>query len=270
MTAEQIEQRLQDNYDSVNEEFVKMVEEAQDEMLVFLRSAINRFKYEGEEVTDSEENMVAISAIMSELAIRLSRSRYADALRYFNNMMREQFSLTRDYFEAIGAEISPEQFESITSQENNLLRSAIESMTQVDASFYSPIRNALLLAVVGRSTRNILEQSVSEIVVGNTAKKGRLYVFSNTLSDTLFASIGRSVTMSMARFAGFKRYRYSGGLIKDSRDFCIARDGGVFDEKTIRSWARLDWQGKIPNTTENTIFYYLGGYRCRHWLVPVR
>ena len=271
MTAEQIERLLQDNYDSVNDEFMTYVDRSQEEALVFLLSALNRLKYDGQEVSDNEENFAIISALLLQLSAFMGRSSYAEGLRYFNDKIKEQFQLTRDYFDASDAIVSPEQLESVTAQENNLQRSSIESLTKIDASFYDTIRNALILAVIGRSTRDTLEASIKEIVVGNANRKGRLYVFANTLSDTLFASVGRAVTMSFARFAGFTKFRYAGGLIQDSRDFCVARNGNVYDENAIRSWASIPtWQGKIPNTTATTIFYYLGGYRCRHWLIPVK
>jgi hypothetical protein len=271
MTAEQIERLLQDNYDSVNDEFMTYVERSQEEALAFLLAAFNRLKYDGQEVSDDQENFALIAALILQLSSFMSRSSYADGLRYLSDKMKEQFRLTRDYFKAIDANISPQQLESITAQENSLLRSSIDSLTKIDASFYDTIRNALTLSVVGRSTRDTLEASIREIVVGNASRKARLYVFANTLSDTLFASVGRAITMSLSRFAGFSKFRYAGGLIKDSRDFCIARDGNVYDENTIRSWASIPtWQGKIPNTTATSIFYYLGGYRCRHWLVPIK
>jgi len=271
MTAEQIERLLQDNYDGVNDEFMTYVDRSQEEALVFLLDALNRLKYDGQEVSDDQENFALIAALILQLSSFMSRSSYANGLKFLSDKMNEQFQLTRDYFEAVDAKVSPQQFESVTSQENSLLRSSIDSLTKIDASFYDTIRNALILAVVGRSTRATLEASIREIIVGNASRKGRLYVFANTLSDTLFASVGRAITMSLARFAGFTKFRYAGGLIQDSRDFCIARNGNVYDENAVRSWASIPtWQGKIPNTTATSIFYYLGGYRCRHWLIPVK
>ena len=271
MTPEQIESRIQDNLDSVNEEFMEKVEGAQDELLALLLLLLRRLKYDGDSVANTEENYAAVNTIMSQVESLMGRGKYFEALSFYRDKMQEQFRLIRDYFEAIGEDMSSEQIKSIEAQENSLRRSAIESLTQIDSSVYSPIRNALILAIAGAGTRAILEDSFRDIVVGDSVRKGRLFVFSNTLSDTLFTSITRSLVSSFSKAFGFTKFRYAGGLIKDSRDFCIARDGGVYDTQTIRSWADIpSWQGKIPNTTKTTIFFYLGGYRCRHWLIPVR
>ena len=58
----------------------------------------------------------------------------------------------------------------------------------------------------------------------------------------------------MGESLGIKKYLYAGGLINDSRPFCVARDGKVFTREEVRSWGRLgDWRGKIVGTNESTI-----------------
>lgn len=271
MTPEQLESRIQDNLDSVNEEFMEKVDESQEELLALLLLLTGRLKYDGDEVANVQQNYAIVNSIMLAVENAMARGKYFEALTFYRDKLEEQFQLIRDYFESIGEDMSSQEIEAIEEQQNALERSALESLTQVDAAVYSPIRNALILAIAGAGTRSVLEDSFREIVVGNSLRKGRLFVFANTLSDTLFTSITRSLVSSFSRAFGFTKFRYAGGLIKDSRDFCIARNGGVYNVDTIRSWADIPtWQGKIPNTTKTTIFFYLGGYRCRHWLIPVR
>jgi hypothetical protein len=271
MTPEQLESRIQDNLDSVNEEFMEKVEESQEELLALLLLLLRNLKYDGDEVANSQENYAAVNGIMQEAERVMGSGKYLEALVFYRDKLEEQFQLIRDYFESIGEQLSPEDIEAIEAQQNSLERSALESLTEINASVYSPIQNALILAIAGAGTRSVLEDSFKEIVVGDSVRKGRLFVFANTLSDTLFTSITRSLVSTFSRVLGFTKFRYAGGLIKDSRDFCVARNGGVYNVDTIRSWADIGtWQGKIPNTTRTTIFFYLGGYRCRHWLIPVR
>lgn len=62
------------------------------------------------------------------------------------------------------------------------------------------------------------------------------------------------------------RYRYVGGLIPESRDFCRSMDGRVLTEEEIRrTWSNQSWQGKAPGDP----FVVRGGYNCRHMFVPV-
>lgn len=78
--------------------------------------------------------------------------------------------------------------------------------------------------------------------------------------NTSVAGFERAVTLKKARDVGIKRFVYVGGLIKTSRDFCIERDGKIFTQTEINAWP--DQHGLPANI-------YLGGYNCRHELVPV-
>lgn len=72
-------------------------------------------------------------------------------------------------------------------------------------------------------------------------------------------------SMSRMRRKQVKRYRYVGGIIETSRDFCIGIDGETFTEDEIYDiWNNEDWAGKAPGDP----FVVRGGYNCRHWFVP--
>ncbi len=93
--------------------------------------------------------------------------------------------------------------------------------------------------------------------------------YTQTYVDTGLSVVGRERIADAAEGLGLKWYRYIGGVIKNTRDFCIERDGGYYDEEEIKSWADEDWDGKIDGTNEDTIFSYCGGWNCRHELIPV-
>lgn len=65
----------------------------------------------------------------------------------------------------------------------------------------------------------------------------------------------------------YKKFRYEGGLISDSRDFCVERDGLEFWIEEGERWNDLEWKGKIPGVD---FFVQVGGYNCRHWLVYIK
>ncbi len=64
-------------------------------------------------------------------------------------------------------------------------------------------------------------------------------------------------------------YLYEGPLRATSRSFCESRAGRYWRKKEVESWASLDWQGKKPGTTKQTIFSLAGGWNCYHILFPV-
>ncbi len=69
-----------------------------------------------------------------------------------------------------------------------------------------------------------------------------------------------------ARQAGLKRYRYTGTLVSESRDFCIQNLDRVFTEEEAKQvWASQSWSGKRTGDP----FVVRGGHNCRHFWIPV-
>jgi len=86
----------------------------------------------------------------------------------------------------------------------------------------------------------------------------------------LFMQMFRSMLLNDARRRGFynarkPRVRYAGPDDDKTRDFCHTRVGNTYTESQIANWENLTWDGKIEG---GDIFTDLGGYNCRHYLVP--
>lgn len=78
--------------------------------------------------------------------------------------------------------------------------------------------------------------------------------------DTSLSGFSRSVTFNKAQGLGFEKFLYLGPDDQITREFCAERVGKVFTLKQIEGWD--NGQG-LPADI------YLGGYNCRHELVPV-
>lgn len=78
--------------------------------------------------------------------------------------------------------------------------------------------------------------------------------------NTNVAAFQRSITVSKGEDLGITHYLYSGGLIKTSREFCRERDGNIYTIDEIMKW---DNEQGLPADI------YLGGYNCRHELLPI-
>lgn len=116
---------------------------------------------------------------------------------------------------------------------------------------------------------------VRNFVTGDGRNEGRLLKYARTyVSDTLFA-YARTWQEAVTTDLDLEFYLYSGGLTAagkgsgGSRDFCIERSGNYYHKKEVESWAALSWQGKNPATTKSSIFTLLGGWNCRHSVIPV-
>jgi len=68
-----------------------------------------------------------------------------------------------------------------------------------------------------------------------------------------------------AKRAGVKRYRYDGGLVAESREWCRGLEGQVFTEEEIYDLWTSSWSGQEAGDP----FVVRGGYNCRHFWVPV-
>lgn len=81
-----------------------------------------------------------------------------------------------------------------------------------------------------------------------------------------FMQMFRSMLILDAKRKGFtSRFTYAGPKDDKTRDFCYVRVGKSYTEKQIDSWNNLEWEGKIDG---GDIFSDLGGFNCRHYLVP--
>lgn len=66
--------------------------------------------------------------------------------------------------------------------------------------------------------------------------------------------------------AGLTKFKYTGSLIAESRDFCIRNVGRTFTKAEAQSlWSSQSWKGKRSGDP----FVVRGGHNCRHFWVPV-
>jgi hypothetical protein len=99
-----------------------------------------------------------------------------------------------------------------------------------------------------------------------------LAVYIGTQAITSYGQAERQYVVGVGQKEGMDKWLYSGGLVKDSRPFCVARAGKIYTTAEVLAWPRQEkykWAGMIPGTNESNIFAYAGGYRCRHILAPV-
>jgi len=86
------------------------------------------------------------------------------------------------------------------------------------------------------------------------------------LNDT-FMEGDRFVVEEMAKGLDLDNYyRFTGGLVQRSRDFCEHRNRKAFTKKQVESWRKLTWEGK---SSPYDPFLNVGGYNCRHRLMPI-
>ena len=69
-----------------------------------------------------------------------------------------------------------------------------------------------------------------------------------------------------AEQAGLTKFKYTGSLIAESRDFCVRNVGRTFTKAEAQSlWSSQSWKGKRNGDP----FVVRGGHNCRHFWIPV-
>jgi len=134
-----------------------------------------------------------------------------------------------------------------------------------ETAFVEPVSQALENAVMRGQSLTDLRKKVKEII--HTSELPANYIF-NQAKQSLWM-FHRNYSHSIGNALGLDHYYYDGVAILHSRAFCLARKGKAFTKKEIEGWADLEWQGKIPGTTKESIFWLCGGYNCIDVLRPI-
>lgn len=87
---------------------------------------------------------------------------------------------------------------------------------------------------------------------------------SQMVQDSLM-QFDAAVSMKTAKESGADKFEYFGGLVDDSRDWCIRHVGKVYTQDEINElWAENAWQGKADGDP----MIVRGGYNCQHHWLP--
>jgi len=134
-----------------------------------------------------------------------------------------------------------------------------------ETAFIEPISQALENAVMSGQTLTDLRKQVKQII--QTDDLPANYVF-NQAKQSLWM-FHRNYSNSIGTALDLEHFYFDGVAVVHSRAWCIKRKGKAFTKKEIESWADEDWQGKIPGTTKESIFWLVGGYNCIDVLRPI-
>lgn len=124
--------------------------------------------------------------------------------------------------------------------------------------------------ITGKNDYEAFFKEMRESIKTNKDGMGVLNRKFNRESRDKLSQYDRAVSTQYATNLNYQAFRYSGGLINDSRQFCCERNRRVFLIEETKRWNRERWQGKTKNYSPLTD---MGGYNCRHspqWLTNSR
>jgi hypothetical protein len=119
------------------------------------------------------------------------------------------------------------------------------------------------------------------IVIVTEANDGRLLANIKTTATTAQAVADRSYSAAINQELGVEWFEYLGGEIDTTRPFCANRENGIYHRGEIEAWGDGknsgglndirdgSWAGRIDGTDSKSIFTFVGGWNCRHYLIPI-
>jgi hypothetical protein len=232
-------------------------------------------------IRQTEDNIRRIGLITEELNKVLAGGEYKDAVQSFLSSIDEGVQLTDDIAKKINSSFEPDNVQ------RQLL--AISKQNAINAFFGSglkenvtqPFLEQLTANVAARAPLNQAVKALQGVIEGTESTDGRLLANVRTTANTAQAIADRSYAAAVNEELGIEYFQYLGGEIPTTRPFCEHREGAIFHRKEIEAWGdgknsagindirNGTWDGRIDGTDSRSIFTFVGGWNCRHFLVPV-
>ena len=214
-------------------------------------------------------NRKIIREVQTEFDDVIKNSKYIPATRNYLMIIPEINSLTTAYFQTISESFTPNkqflkslQGQTIKNINDLILNDGLQANVKI------PLNQLLEQNVSSGGSYSGMLKQVRDYVKGGE-QEGQLLKYVRTYTTDALFSYARSYMEAVTADLKLDWYRYSGGIIDTTREFCDERNGHYYHRSEIESWAELEWKGKRKGTTKSSIFVFLGGHACRHELIPV-
>jgi hypothetical protein len=232
-------------------------------------------------IRQTEDNIRRIGLITEELNKVLAGGEYKDAVQSFLSSIDEGVQLTDEIAKKIDSNFQPDNVQK------QLL--AISKQNAINAFFGSGLRDNVTVPFLEQLTANVAARAplreatkaLQGVIEGTETTDGRLLANVRTTANTAQAIADRSYSAAVNEELGIEYFQYLGGEIPTTRPFCEHREGAIFHRKEIEAWGNGEnsagindirngtWAGRIDGTDSRSIFTFVGGWNCRHFLVPV-
>lgn len=264
---------------SVPKAFVNTVEQLEAKIMKSIEELVSNLSTSGGNFILDEKNMALIESLNQRMKDVIFTEEYEKGLTNFIKEFKTQAALTNEYFQTLDAsfDIKP-VYESVlkSTQRNAIELLSEDAFTQ---ALNLPLKQALESSITNKQPFNELMESLRVIIRGDDTIDGRLISHVKRVAYDSFSVSDRAYTNTIAVDLGLEFYRYSGGSVDETRCFCEQRKGKYFHREEIKAWGRKEnlgecstgkgWAGMNTNTSESTIFFYAGGYSCKHSILPV-
>ena len=230
---------------------------------------LDALDYQNGSIVVNQANLLRIEQIVEQAKSLLTEGEFETVVGELLVEFDDQAAITYRYFEEAFDDF---EVPAIANQilEQKKREAVVDLLNSTDQYLTNPMRQALSNAVTAGDSRADVIEVFRLLIEGDKDTVGRLDRATRQIVSDTFALADRAVTNEIAEQFDVTWYRYVGGLMDTTRDFCKSRNGKYYDKATVESWGALgDWDGKMAGTNEKTIFVTAGGYNCQHSILPV-
>lgn len=256
--------------DKIPKKFLTDVQKSQYEILDKILKLMERFSLTPDgKIEMTIDNLKIAEEINASLGEVFLRSDYIQAVTDFATSFDLQKKLSDKYFKQAFPDFKKVDFADAVFQASK--QNAVESLSTstVTTRFLEPLRETMDKIVSNGLDFKDAVKMVREYAIGDGEQTGKLLQYSKQIAYDSIATADRAYTSAVAEELDSEWFYYAGGLLPTSRDFCIERHNNHYHYKEVESWASLEWDGKMENTTQQNIWENLGGYNCNHAIIPV-
>ena len=257
--------------DSLPEQFITRAQAAERAAIRELISLLGQLDLKDGKIVNSASNLATADKIFAA-SRKVFDEPYQRAIGGFLQDVDKIHALNVKYFASQGID---KEFAFIIKHGKE---NAIKVLGEGGLAAVTQIRTIVDIAVTSGTTIPELTRQLK--LFGAVSRHAK------TFAVDLMTTIDRTYTTHIANQFGFEWFWYLGGVVKDSRCFCVARHEKFFHRSEVEEWGnRPDlWDGtgqatilggmchgggRNALTNSQTIFNLAGGHNCRHVIVPV-
>lgn len=259
--------------------FYSSVEEEQKKILKQTIELIGELDTKDGIIQPTQRNLDLIDSIDKKLKKSFYKSDYISAASDLIGQLDEVKNLTSEYFKAGFGTFDNKKADLFYQQNRKTFLESLISTTSTDQALFKPVGTNILNAITNGTPFTDLVSQIKTTVTGDDKVDGQLQKYAKQIAGDSFSATERNYTKTIALSLDIQFYKYVGGELPDTRCFCEERNGNTYHIEEIKSWGRMEnlgdcnigggWAGMIKGTNESNIMTFLGGYNCKHSLIPI-
>lgn len=269
-SLDEIIQEKLDRLETVPDAFTSSIDKHQGKVYRELLGLLEGLDREAGNIVISEANIARIEQIINGLKDVFFDKDYLAAVKTFAGEFDTQAKITKQLF-AVGFDEIPNDklFQEILRVTKRNAVSLFNDQA-ISQEYFEPLRISLTTSITSGASYKDTVESIRALTLGNSTAEGLVQSHAKTIARTSFSISDRAYTTQISQAYNIEFYKYSGSTIETTRPFCDSRHNKFYHKKEVEAWGDLDpWAGWMKGTNSSTIFTNLGGWNCRHSLIPV-